>query len=175
MRSPVASTFPANVEVPEPTSRVLDACRTPETKRVEPMELDAFEINPPWRSARPPMAAELDAERGPETLRLELIVDEAPEMNPPERVASCETPRVPEMSSVYCGCRTPIPMEPNEETVEDAPVEMVKTGILDVEVAMLQTFGKLFGMVVVPDVRWTTFPPRTSVLDALRLPATRKD
>ena len=80
----------------------------------------------------------------PETLSLEME-EEALAPMPPERVASPEAPRVPEISRVLDGCSMPMPIKPNGDEVE----EMVKMGVLVVEVAIENALLRALGMVVV--------------------------
>ena len=54
----------------------------------------------------------------------------------------------------------------------DATVETVKIGVLDVEVAMLQALATALGMVVVLEMEWTMFPPKSAVEEALKIPET---
>ena len=61
-----------------------------------------------------------------------------------------------------------MPMRPKgEETVE-----MMKMGVLVVDVAMLQALATALGMVVVLEMEWTMLPPKSAVEEALKIPDT---
>ena len=89
------SRLPAMVLVPEPTVRVLDADRGPETVSWAPMEEEAWEMNPPVRVARlvtprveerveaPATMREEEALKGPDTFRFDAMEEEAREIIPP--------------------------------------------------------------------------------------------
>ncbi len=66
------------------------------------------------------------------------------------------------------GVDVPIPTNPKGE----AAVEIVKTGVLDVDVAILHALGTPFAIVVVAEAKCAMLPPRITVLDAFSLPDT---